>query len=122
MNDNPQHIRHKLGGRVLEIPVYKNKETTISLIKKIQDVFDSIQKKSSRIDTQQFALETAIYFALENARLKDELQEEKKHIDQALQKIEKRLQILLHLINSPIKEKKEDNDHSPETPPTLKTL
>ncbi len=64
-------MKVKLGGKTVEVPVYRDSRATLKLAERLNERLKAIEAKSSRIDTQAFALEAAFTFAAEAQRLAD---------------------------------------------------
>ena len=68
-----------IAGRKLDAPVYEDKETTSRIVKRVNKRLKEIEKGSKRIDTQAFALLSAVSFAAElelsEAGRKDDVKE-----------------------------------------------
>ncbi len=62
-----ERVKIKLGGRTLSVPLYKDMDTTIGIAKLVSQRLKDIEKASDRIDTQAFALEAAMSFAIDAA-------------------------------------------------------
>jgi cell division protein ZapA (FtsZ GTPase activity inhibitor) len=62
-----ERVKIKLGGRTLSVPLYRDMDTTIGIAKQVSERLKAIEKGSDRIDTQAFALEAAMSFAIEAA-------------------------------------------------------
>ena len=92
-NDNT--IQVKLGGRTVDVPVYKDKDSTLTLVKKVNDRLKDIEAKSVRIDTQAYALEAALSFAMEAMQHDDEKQENTRDLLVELDALEKELTRLI---------------------------
>jgi len=69
---NTPRVKVKLGGKSVEVPVYRDNLATLKLAALINERLKAIESQSGRIDTQAFALETAYAFAAEAQRLTDE--------------------------------------------------
>ena len=64
---NPDTLEINVAGTKLTVPLYGDPVTTRRIVKLVNERIKAIEKKSKRIDTQAFALLTAISFAAENA-------------------------------------------------------
>ncbi|PCJ52627.1 MAG: hypothetical protein COA73_16125 [Candidatus Hydrogenedentota bacterium] len=62
-----ERVQIKLGGRTLSVPLYRDMDTTIGIAKLVSKRLQEIEKTSPRIDTQAFALEAAMSFAIDAA-------------------------------------------------------
>lgn len=58
-------IQVRIGGKTLKVPVYRDRRTTLRIVKRLNERLAEIEKESPRIDTQAFALEAALSFAAE---------------------------------------------------------
>ena len=56
-------MKVKVGGKTLEVPVFKDARTTLKLAEALNERMKFIEAASGRIDTQAFALEAALAFA-----------------------------------------------------------
>jgi len=66
-------IKVKIGGRVYEVPVYEDKDHTMTLAKDLQKRLERIEKKSDRIDTQGFTIEAAMELLADLYEARDDL-------------------------------------------------
>ena len=65
-------VKVKLGGKTVEVPVYRDSRATLKLAERLNERLKAIEAASGRIDTQAFALEAAFAFAAEAQRLEDD--------------------------------------------------
>lgn len=61
-------VRTKIANVTLNLPVYRDKQTTLALAEAVSDVVAEMEANADRIDSQAFALRAAFEFAV---RLKD---------------------------------------------------
>jgi cell division protein ZapA (FtsZ GTPase activity inhibitor) len=64
-------MKVKLGGKTVEVPVFKDTRATLRLAEVVNEKLKAIEAESGRIDTQAFALETAFAYAAEAQSLAD---------------------------------------------------
>lgn len=64
-------MKVKLGGKPIEVPVYKDTRHTLRLAESINARLKAIEAESGRIDTQAFALEAAYACAAEAQQIID---------------------------------------------------
>lgn len=60
-----RHLTVKLCHLTVRIPIIQDEKTTIDLVDQVNTVYDDIAQNASKIDTQAFAAQTALYFARE---------------------------------------------------------
>jgi len=82
-------IKVKLGGKSLEVPVYRDMRATQKLIERLNQRLKDIEAQSGRIDTQAFALEAAYTFAVEAQRLADDVEAERHETVKELDRLSK---------------------------------
>ncbi len=70
MNDQA-NTRVTVNGVQLDVPTYRDTETTRSIAAHVSDTLRSIEESSERIDTQRFALEACMKLAIDLARERD---------------------------------------------------
>lgn len=80
-------ITAKVGGITLTIPVYETPEKTLELTDLVNRRFSEIARKGKRVDTQVFALETAISFAIDLAKANTEWDQERESFHEVLDTI-----------------------------------
>ncbi|MFP6597465.1 MAG: cell division protein ZapA [Candidatus Hydrogenedentota bacterium] len=85
-------IEVKIGGRTFSVPRLKDENTTYHIAKLLQERLKQIEAKSSRIDTQAFAIEAAMSFALDHLVAEETLDEETQEMMVALSELSKELQ------------------------------
>lgn len=86
-----------LGGKAIEISVYRDQATTRRLVKEVNKRLAEVEKKSSRIDTQAFALEVAISLA-------GDLEESQKSLDEESKVLFKELDTISGTIDTLVRE------------------
>lgn len=82
----------KIGGRTFSVPRLRDQDTTYHIAKLLQDRLKQIEAKSPRIDTQAFAIEAAMSFALDHLEAEETLDSETKEMMLALSELSKELQ------------------------------
>jgi cell division protein ZapA (FtsZ GTPase activity inhibitor) len=53
-------VKVKIGGRVYDVPVFEDKDHTLTLAKDLNKRLEFIENNSDRIDTQAFTVEAAM--------------------------------------------------------------
>lgn len=91
----PDSIKLKIGRVTVSVPICSDVATTRRLAGVVTNRLDSIEEKSTVIDTQAFALQTALYFAAKLEVLKREKADEMGDILKALDKVNTTLQQLV---------------------------
>jgi cell division protein ZapA (FtsZ GTPase activity inhibitor) len=84
----------RIGGRTFSVPKLKDKDTTYHIAKLLQQRLKQIEAKSSRIDTQAFAIEAAMSFALDHLEAEETLEEETREMMNALSELSKDLRTI----------------------------
>ncbi len=62
-----ERTKVRIAGKSITVPVYRDRRTTLRLVKLLDERIKEIEKASDRIDTQAFALQAALSFAAELA-------------------------------------------------------
>lgn len=93
MKQHPRQI--KLRGITLTIPDHLHPETASRVLSELEARLTDIESKSTRIDTQAFALQTALSFALDAAEARKDHDSDTREILLALDKISDQLRTLL---------------------------
>lgn len=88
MTDNG-HIQVQVGGKTIRVPVYRDRETTQRLVRRVNERLKAIEQESDRIDTQAFALEAAIAFAAELDEAEADIEAEQTELFTALDRLSK---------------------------------
>lgn len=88
-------IKVKLGGKSLEVPVYRDMRATQKLIERLNQRLKEIETAGGRIDTQAFALEAAYTFAAEAQRLHDDVEAERHEMVKELDRLSKAIDKLV---------------------------
>lgn len=90
---NAARIRVELGGKSIQVPVYKDRETTLALVRRVNERLAEIERDSDRIDTQAFALQAAVSFAAELQAAEQDIEAEQtqifNHLDQLAKTVDK---------------------------------
>jgi cell division protein ZapA (FtsZ GTPase activity inhibitor) len=84
----------KIGNRTFSVPRLKDEDTTYHIAKMLTDRLKKIEDKSSRIDTQAFAVEAAMSFAFDLLYAEEALEENTKEMMNALAELSKQLQTI----------------------------
>ena len=84
----------KIGGRTVKVPVFEDVHTTRELAKKVSERLAEVEKAADRIDTQTFALITAMSFAHEAEALAHERESDTEELLRRLDDVSKRLRAL----------------------------
>ena len=90
-----ERTKVRIAGKTITVPVYRDRRTTLRLAKRLDERIQEIEKASSRIDTQAFALEAAISFAAELADAEQEREEETTQVFNDLDSLSKTLDQLV---------------------------
>ncbi len=91
----------KVAGTTLHVPIYGDAAATSEIVEQVTNRFREIEASSDRIDTQAFALLTAVSFAAALADEQAAAQEDTKDILVALARIQQSLQDLLEDLTAP---------------------
>ena len=62
-----ERTKVRIAGKSITVPVYRDRRTTLRLVKLLDERIKEIEKASDRIDTQAFALQAALSFVAELA-------------------------------------------------------
>jgi len=65
-------LRTKIGNVTLNLPIYRDKQTTQALAESVSEVVAEIEASADRIDTQAFALRAAYTFAYRLKELEEQ--------------------------------------------------
>lgn len=84
----------KIGGGTFSVPILKDKDTTYHIAKQLQKRIKEIEKISTRIDTQAFAIEAAMSFAFAQLTAEEDLEENTQELMKALAKLSEHLDSL----------------------------
>ncbi|HOE66881.1 MAG TPA: cell division protein ZapA [Candidatus Hydrogenedentes bacterium] len=93
-------IAVELGRTRLTIPVYGDPEKTLQLVARVNEQLTAIEKSASRIDTQTFALMTALHFAAEADRERQGREADSRDLIKLLETLSTTLRALLTKIQS----------------------
>lgn len=88
-------IRAKIGRRDLEVPICDDRETTQKIIQMVNDRLQEIEDKSERIDTMDFALQTAVSFAADLTQARKAHAEDEKELLLALDALSQHLRDMI---------------------------
>jgi cell division protein ZapA (FtsZ GTPase activity inhibitor) len=81
-------LQVKIGGKTVSVPIYRDEQTTLSLVELVNRRLQEIEETSPRVDTQAFALQTAYAFAADLARLEAAASAEEGELVQALSRLQ----------------------------------
>lgn len=95
-------IRIEIAGVSLTVPVYGDVINTKRLADDVATRIREIEGRSSRIDTQAFALEAAVSFAADLQQSLDERAEDTRDLLRTLDQILTELRALLRTIEKPL--------------------
>ena len=84
----------RIGNRIFNVPRLKDEDTTYHIAKMLSDRLKKIEAKSSRIDSQAFAIEAAMSFALDLLYAQEDLGENTTEMMTALADLSKQLQTI----------------------------
>jgi len=87
-------MRVEIGKRTIEVPVQGDETNTRRIAAMVAERFAEIERGSSRIDTQVFALQTAFEFATALDELREEQESTEKELAVHLDKLLERLRAL----------------------------
>ncbi len=82
-------IKVQIGGKSIHVPVYRDRETTLRLVRRVNERLKAIEADSDRIDTQAFALEAALSFAAELDAAEADMEAEQTEIFNELDRLSK---------------------------------
>jgi len=88
-------MQAEVAGKTIEVPVYGDRERTLDLVRRVTARFKAIESESDRIDTQAFALRTALSFAADLANAEAEHQAEQEDVFRRLEELGKRVDALV---------------------------
>lgn len=91
MNGGSDSMEVTVGGVKLVVPVFQDTITTNGIIQRVNDRLAKIEAGAARIDTQAFALQTAVSFAMELADLESKAEWDNRELLNALNAILKTL-------------------------------
>ena len=104
MRPERTHLRVKIGNHTVDVPIYKDTESTKKLAFEIGEKLGEIEASSQRIDTQAFAIRTAYAYAAELEEAREAAKVDDRELVKALDAIMTRLRKLLDGIDSePVK-------------------
>lgn len=78
----------------MEVPLYGTPEQTRELVAAVDDMLATVEAESTRIDSQQFALKTALAFAAQAADARAEVHEQTQALIRALAGFADRIEAL----------------------------
>jgi hypothetical protein len=85
----------KLCHLTVRVPIIQDEKTTTDLVDQVNAVYDDITHNATKIDTQAFAAQTALYFAKEYMRLQQEARRDHDDMVKALNAAVERLDEML---------------------------
>jgi cell division protein ZapA (FtsZ GTPase activity inhibitor) len=80
----------------VSIPVYRDEATTRAIAEEVDKKIREIESSSTRIDTHQFAIQAAAYFAMHLDALRTESTEDAVALQSTLSKLNESLQSVNH--------------------------
>ena len=86
--------RLKIAGKTVNVPVFEDVHTTRELAKHVSERIAEVEKAADRIDTQAFALITAMSFAHEAVTLAKEQESDTEELLRRHDDLSKRLRAL----------------------------
>ncbi len=92
---SPARVKVKLAGKTIEVPVYGDSQLTQKLAARVNARIKEIEQRSSRIDTQAFALEAALAFAAELQHVQDESDADRNTVYAELDRLSKTVDKLI---------------------------
>jgi cell division protein ZapA (FtsZ GTPase activity inhibitor) len=84
-------IEVKIGGRTFSVPRLKDDDTTYHIAKILHERLKEIEARSSRIDSQAFAIEAAMSFAYDQMLAEEAQEEDTQDMMKALGELSKSL-------------------------------
>lgn len=84
---SPTAIKARVGGISLQVPICVDHNTTLRLVKRVNDYLERLEKETGRIDTQTYALKAALAFAAEAEELRRERDHETAALANALDEV-----------------------------------
>lgn len=93
-------IEVKLAGRRLVVPVVGDETTTRQAAEWVNERLRHIEDESTRVDTQVFALRSALHFAAELVQLREEAEQDNRQLIKALDSIASALRGLVDELNA----------------------
>jgi cell division protein ZapA (FtsZ GTPase activity inhibitor) len=88
-------LKKKVGGITLPVPIYVDEATTDDLIRKVNRRMKELEDESGRIDTQAYALLTALAFAEEARAERERSETQQADLLRTLKKLTEALRSLL---------------------------
>ena len=82
-----------LAGTRIRVPIFKDEETTVAIVERVQSRLEDISK-TGRVNTQAWALQTALSFAIEVEEVKQAADDEARLLDKRLKTLTQRLNAL----------------------------
>lgn len=95
---SPARVKVKLAGKTIEVPVYGDSQLTQKLAARVNQRLKEIEERADRIDTQAFALETALAFAAELEEVREESNADRKAMLAELDRLSKTVDKLIREI------------------------
>ncbi len=92
---SPEEVNVRVGNFTLRVPICANQATTQAIADTITERLKAIEARSTRVDTQAFALTAAFEFAAELQRTQSGQEQDNKELLVALDAIATRMQDLL---------------------------
>ena len=92
---SPARVKVKLAGKTIEVPVYGDSQLTQKLAARVNQRLKEIEQRAQRIDTQAFALETALAFAAELEEVRGESEADRKAMLAELDRLSKTVDKLI---------------------------
>ena len=91
-------LQVKLGGKTVQVPVYRDEKTTLLLVNDVNERLREIEEGSARVDTQAFALQAAYLFAADLARERAAFSEDDEEVIKSLTRVQLALNGLLGVL------------------------
>lgn len=88
------HMDTQIAGKTISVPVYDTTEHTRALVSRVNERLKEIEAESDRIDTQAFALRTALSFAAELAAYEQDVEEGETELYNQLDELNRKIDAL----------------------------
>jgi len=83
-----------IAGLTLKVPVYETREATEALVARVHAKLKDLESRSSKVNTQAFALQAAYEFAMESAELRQAYSDTESRMVKSIQAIQERVEVL----------------------------
>jgi cell division protein ZapA (FtsZ GTPase activity inhibitor) len=100
-----ERVKVKIGGRVYEVPIFEDKDHTLTLAKDLNKRLETIEQKSDRIDTQAFTVEAAMELMSELYEAASDLKDQEREYLSELDTLDTEISRLIKHLNIKPKER-----------------